>query len=302
MSIVAAIGNFDGCHIGHQELIKTTIQIAKAKGLKSAVLTFDPHPSCYFAMKKDINPPLMLCSTAQKIELLKSFGIDEVIVEKFDDSLSSLEPEEFIEEILIKKHKISHVITGYNFFFGKMRKGSPETLSTHGAKVGLAYTQINQIKYENYTVSSSMIRELLKTARVQKASTLLGRTFSVSGVVEHGDKTASKVLNLPTANVSLDKSLALPLNGIYIGYVIIDNSTYKALISLGERPTLNMGSITLEAHIFDFKGDIYGKEIEVHFLQFMRPERKYSSTEQLIYEINKDVSNAMYALQNLKIG
>lgn len=302
MSIVAAIGNFDGCHIGHQELIKTTIQIAKSKCLKSAVLTFDPHPSLYFANLRGSAKPLMLSTTAQKIEMLKSFNIDEVIVEKFDDSLSGLEPEAFIEEILIKKHSISHVITGYNFFFGKMRKGSPDTLRSHGAKVGLSYTQIHQITYENYAVSSSTIRELIKTARVQTASRLLGRTFSLTGTVEHGDKTASKVLNLPTANVSLDKSLALPMKGIYVGYVIVDNSSYKALISIGERPTLNMGSIILEAHIFDFKGDIYGKEIEVRFLQFMRPERKYSSTEQLIYEINKDVSNAKYALLNLKFS
>lgn len=301
MSKVAAIGNFDGCHIGHQELIKTTIQIAKSKGLKSAVVTFDPHPSCYFASKRGTAFPLMLSTTEQKIQDLKSFGIDEVIVASFDEHLASLEPEEFIE-LLVKQYQVLHVVTGYNFFFGKMRKGSPETLRVHGAKIGMSYTQIQQITYENLVVSSSTIRELLIKARVRSAQKLLGRPFSLTGIVEHGDKTASKILNLPTANVYLNDTLALPKLGVYAGAVEFENNSYKSIISLGNRPTLNMGKVTLEAHIFDFNQNIYGKEVKVKFLEFIRPERKYDSLEQLKFEIRQDISSAKYVLQNLKIS
>ena len=295
MGAAIALGNFDGVHVGHQEILRACIRYAKEHGIKSAAMIFDPHPSAFF--KGGDFKPLM--TIEQKITRLKSLGIDFVIINKFDSDFSKISPESFIEDILVKKLGARYLTTGYNFHFGHKRLGDVTLLSKEAKKFGFHYQKIDQVTLDYMNVSSSKIRELLSQGRISTASAMLGKNFVISGKVIAGQKMAGKVLGTPTANISLNTDVCLALFGVYVVRLYVDGSSYYGIANIGIKPTFNTTTPLLEVNIFDFDKDIYDKTLDVELLVFMRPERKFNSIDDLKWHINFDIRSAKYAVKNL---
>lgn len=290
-----ALGNFDGVHIGHQEIIKACIKYAKEHNLKSAAMIFDPHPSAFF--KAANFKPLM--TLEQKIARLKKLGIDFIIVNKFDEEFSKISAESFIEGILVAKLGAKYLATGYNFFFGHKRQGDVALLASKAKKCGFHYQKIDQVTLDYMNVSSSKIRELLGQGRVTTSAAMLGYPVKITGKVVEGQKMAGSVLGVPTANIVLNTDICLPLFGVYIVRVTIEGNQFHGIANIGIKPTFNSTIPLLEVNIFDFEKDIYGKILDVELLVFMRPERKFSSIDDLKWNIHFDIRSAKYAVKNL---
>jgi len=290
-----ALGNFDGVHVGHQEILRACIRYANEHGLKSAAMIFDPHPSAFF--KGDEFKPLM--TLEQKIAKLKSLGVDFVIINKFDQDFSKISAQDFIEDILVKKLGVKYLTTGYNFHFGHKRLGDVALLSKEAKKLGFHYQKIDQVTLDYMNVSSSKIRELLAQGRISTASAMLGNNVIISGKVIEGKKLAGEILKTPTANIALNTEVCLPLFGVYAIRVHLNGSSYYGIANIGIKPTFDNKTPLLEVHIFDFNSDLYGDKLDVELLIFMRPERKFATIEDLKWQINFDIKSAKYALKNL---
>jgi riboflavin kinase / FMN adenylyltransferase len=295
ISAAIALGNFDGVHVGHQEILRACIRYAKEHGLKSAAMIFDPHPSAFF--KNGDFKPLM--TLEKKIKRLKSLGIDFVIINKFDSEFSKISAESFIEDILVKKLEVKYLTTGYNFHFGHKRLGDVNLLSKEAKRLGFHYQKIDQVTLDYMNVSSSKIRALLSQGRISTASAMLGANVTISGKVIAGQKMAGKVLSTPTANIALNTYVCLPLFGVYVVRVHVDGTSYYGIANIGIKPTFNTSTPLLEVNIFDFDKDIYDRTLDVELLVFMRPERKFSSIDDLKWHINFDIKSAKYAVKNL---
>ncbi len=295
MGAAIALGNFDGVHVGHQEILRACIRYAKEHGLKSAAMIFDPHPSAFFK-GSDFKPLMML---EQKIMRLKGLGIDFIIINNFDSDFSKISAQDFIGDILVKKLGLKYLTTGYNFHFGHKRLGDVNLLSNEAKKFGFHYQKIDQVTLDYMSVSSSKIRELLSQGRVSTASAMLGTNVRISGKVTTGQKMAGNVLGTPTANIALNTDICLPLFGVYVVRAHVDGSSYYGIANVGIKPTFDNKTPLLEVHIFDFNSDLYGKELDVELLVFMRPERKFATIEDLKWQINFDAKSAKYAVKNL---
>ncbi len=295
MGAAIALGNFDGVHVGHQEILRACVRYAKEHGVKSAAMIFDPHPSAFF--KGGDFKPLM--TLEQKIARLKSLGIDFVIINKFDSEFSKISAESFIEDILVKRLGVKYLTTGYNFHFGHKRLGDVNLLSKEAKKFNFHYQKIDQVTLDYMNVSSSKIRELFSQGRISTASAMLGANVTITGKVIAGQKMAGKILGVPTANIALNTEVCLPLFGVYVVRVHVDSSSYYGIANIGIKPTFNTTTPLLEVNIFDFDKDIYDKTLDVELLVFMRPERKFSSIDDLKWHINFDIRSAKYAVKNL---
>lgn len=296
---VVGLGNFDGVHIGHQELIKTCIAKAKELGVKSGVVTFDPHPVQFFDAKGDFKT---LMTLEQKVEALLKLGLDFVLVLPFDGVLSSFHADEFIDRILINRMSVCHVMTGYNFSFGAKRSGNSITLDKRSKAGDFGYTQIRQVMYESLEVSTTYLKDLLKVGRVKLFSELCLRYFTLSGVVEKGQGMAKSVIGMATANISINQDEVLPKFGVYLVRVQVEGVDQKlwGVANIGKRPTVDStDKVTFEVHLMDFNQDIYGSKLMVEFITFTRPERKYQSLEDLKYAIHIDARNAHYLVRNI---
>ncbi len=283
------IGNFDGVHIGHQKIIHELINLSKKKKYKSAILSFNPHPREFFSKTND---KFNIITPSFKKSLFKNLGVDIYIDFKFDINLSSLDPNQFVEKILCEKLSIKNIIIGSDFKFGKDRKGDLLLLKdkalSNNFKVDVIDPVIDQTTNKKY--SSSFIRENIKKGLFEKVSKDLGRHWHISGKVIKGNQKASKI-NFPTANV-IPGSHIHPLKGVYCVYASINGKRYNAIANFGERPTLDGNKILLETHIFDFNENIYGKELTVEFLTFIRKEQKFENFEKLTEQITKDIKTA----------
>lgn len=296
---VVALGNFDGVHIGHQELIKTAILEAKEKGVKCGVITFDPHPVEFFDKSGNFKT---LMSTQEKAEVLLSFGLDFVLILSFDSALSSLVANDFVEKVLVEKLKVSHVLTGYNFSFGSKKSGNSQTLHNYSKAGSFGYTQIRQVMHDGLEVSSTYLKDLLIRGRVMLYKELCGRHFYVSGIVSKGQGRAKEALGMATANIPITRDRTLPKLGVYLVSVEVEgiDGKFWGVSSIGTRPTVeDTENVTFEVHIFDFKHDIYGKKLKAEFISFTRPERKYKSMEELKYAVHVDARNAHYMVKNI---
>ena len=281
----AAIGNFDGVHLGHKKVLEEAKKLSTEKKLPISVLTFEPHPREFFSSEKN---NFLLQTNSQKIETLRKHGIDNLINLKFDKNLSELHPEEFIEKILFKNLSLKHVFVGKDFKFGKNRKGDIDTLKNIGAKYNIVVSSISLKTLNTVSISSSKIREHLKSGNIIEANKLLGRPYKISGLVIEGDKRGRSI-NFPTANIKLE-NLIMPAFGVYsVSVKGIENKIYNGIANIGRRPTVNDRGVLLEVNIFDFNNNIYGKEISVNLLNFIRKEKKFDGIESLKTQIKNDV-------------
>ena len=281
-----AIGNFDGVHLGHQQIIKGLINNAVAQNKPSAILSFDPHPRQFFSRDLD---RYQIIGLEKKKKILNDLGIDYLFYLKFDESISNLSPTDFIKKILLDKLKIRKLTVGYDFHFGKNREGDVILLKDYAAIHGFELNIIDPIKdtLQKEVFSSSAIREAIKDGFIEKANMMLGSIWTMEGKVIHGDKKARQ-MNFPTANL-LPHDLIYPMKGVYAVKSVINKNKFDGIANFGERPTVDGEKILLEVHLFDFNEDIYGKHLTVEFLTFIRGEKKFDTFPLLIEQIKKDI-------------
>ena len=288
---VVAIGNFDGVHRGHRAVIAAALARAKALGRKAAALTFEPHPRSFF---RPDEPLFRLTDARAKLRLLAATGLGGAIVLRFDAALASLSAQDFVARILVARFAIAGVAIGPDFHFGLNRAGSPQYLAAQGAKLGFAVDVVPRFEDAGRPVRSGPIREALAAGRVAEANERLGYPWFVSAEVVHGDKRG-RDLGYPTVNLRLDPACGLK-HGIYAVRVGVGERRYDGVASFGRRPMFDQGTVLLEAFLFDFSGDLYGKVIDVAFIDWIRPELKFDSVEDLVRRMNEDARLARAAL------
>ncbi|WP_300443705.1 bifunctional riboflavin kinase/FAD synthetase [Zoogloea sp.] len=293
---VLTIGNFDGVHRGHQALLAQLRAKSEATGLPAAVLTFEPHPREYFAHE---DRPRRLTSLREKILLLEGQGVDRLYIGRFNQKLAGLTAEAFIEDVLVHSLGVRHLLIGDDFCFGKGRKGNFAMLQAAGDKIGFGVESMHTFRHEDERVSSSAVRAALAEGDMPHAARLLGRPYSISGRVMHGDKIG-RTIGFPTANIQL-KHRSPPLMGIYT--VSVDglaDRPWPGVASVGVRPTINdAGRPTLEVHLFDWDTECYDAHLRVNFLKKQRDEERYDSLDALTAQIARDAEEARaYFVQN----
>ena len=288
---VVAIGNFDGVHRGHRAVIAAALARAKALGRKAAALTFEPHPRTFFRPEQ---PLFRLTDERAKLRLLAATGLGGAIVLRFDAALAGLSAQDFVARILVGRFAVAGVAIGFDFHFGLNRAGSPDYLAAQGAKLGFAVDVVPRFEDAGRPVRSGPIRAALAAGRVAEANELLGYPWFVSAEVVHGDKRG-RDLGYPTVNLRLDPACGLK-HGIYAVRVGVGERRYDGVASFGRRPMFDQGTVLLEAFLFDFSGDLYGKVIDVAFIDWIRPELKFDSVEDLVRRMNEDVRLARAAL------
>ncbi|QID18674.1 bifunctional riboflavin kinase/FAD synthetase [Nitrogeniibacter mangrovi] len=286
---VLTIGNFDGIHLGHQALLRLLTTQAQALGLPAVVLTFEPHPREYFAPKQ---APARLASLRDKLLLLAAAGVDATRIIRFNQRFASLSAEDFIERVLVNNLRVRHLIIGDDFRFGAGRKGDFAMLQAAGERFGFVVEAMTTHAHDGERVSSSAVRDALAKGELDRAAHLLGRPYSMAGLVMHGDKIG-RTLGFPTVNIQL-KGRRPPLSGIFNVQVEgLRDDPVPGVASVGVRPTINdAGRPSLEVHLLDWNEDCYGAHLRVHFLHKQRDEEKYTSLEALTAQIARDVDNA----------
>jgi riboflavin kinase / FMN adenylyltransferase len=288
---VFAIGNFDGVHRGHREVIATARARANALGRKAAVLTFEPHPRTFFRSQ----PPLFrLTDERAKLRLLAATELDGALVLRFDSELARVSAEDFIGRILVGRYAAAGATVGPDFRFGHNRAGSPETLAAQGQKFGFAVDVVPRFDDAGKAVRSGPIREALSGGRISEANELLGYPWFVSARVVHGDKRGRE-LGFPTANMRLPPACGLA-QGIYAVRVGVGGDRYEGVASFGRRPMFEEGITWLEVFLFDFTGDLYDQLLDVAFIAWRRPECKFESVGALVACMEDDAQQARKAL------
>ena len=290
-----AIGNFDGMHLGHKHIISNLIAIAKAKGLRSCVILFEPQPQQFFA--KDHF--LRIMSFRDKYAILTQMGVDDVICLKFNAKLAKISHQDFYEEILKNKLNMQALIIGHDFHFGKDRLGDIAFIKNRASLEGL-FLEVIEPELDNADIiSSSKIRELMQQNNLAKCEKLLGGLYTISAKVMHGKKLATQ-LGFKTANLALSDNMVIN-NGVYVVKTNIMGKIYYGVASIGVRPTIGGTPRLLEVHLFGDVGDIYGVRISVGFIQFLRPEQNFKSLDELKTAIEKDVKMAQQAIKSFII-
>lgn len=285
------IGNFDGVHIGHRELLRRTVARAREHGLPAVALTFRPHPIRYFTPRARFYE---ITSPEEKAARMEEMGIDALVVESFTGEIGEMGPEEFARTVIRGRLSARFVTVGYDFTFGKNRTGSPSMLSRIGREAGFSVDVVPPLLRGGAIVSSSRIRELLLGGRVREAEELLCAPYRVSGTVVAGAGRGRK-LGFPTANVQYNQEL-LPLPGVYVVDAGVGGVVRRGVANVGFNPTFGENSLGVEVHLLDFHGgDLYGQEMSVYFRDRIRDERKFKSVEELVRQIGKDVEFARSA-------
>ncbi|HWM82576.1 MAG TPA: bifunctional riboflavin kinase/FAD synthetase [Pseudolabrys sp.] len=288
---VLAIGNFDGVHRGHRAVIGAAQARARALARPSAVLTFEPHPRSFFRPQE---PVFRLSDRRAKLRLFAGLGLDGAIIMRFDAVLSGLSAEDFVDRILVERFGIAGAVIGYDFHFGRQRAGSPAFLREAGERHGFSVDIVPALQDEGRPVSSGAVRAALAAGRVVEAAELLGAPWFVSGPVIHGEKRG-RDLGFPTANIRLDPACDLR-HGIYAVRVGLDGRRYDGVASFGRRPTFDNGAPLLEVFLFDFAGDLYGRDIDVAFIGWIRDEVRFEGVEALRAQMIDDADNARAVL------
>jgi riboflavin kinase/FMN adenylyltransferase len=289
---VATIGNFDGVHLGHQHMIAGVRAHAGALGLPAAVITFEPTPREFF---EGPAAPSRLTRLREKLEALAIYGVDRVVVVRFDQRLQAMGAEEFVERLLVEGLGVRHLVIGHDFRFARRREGNFAMLQAAGARHGFAVEEIGEFRVDGERVSSSLVRDALGRGDLDRATRLLGRPYRMAGRVRLGRKLGRE-LGFPTANIALHRKV-VPLWGIFAvrasGAGLAD---HPAVASLGTRPTVDGTDPLLEVHLFDFDGDLYGRCLDVDFIARLRDERKFESLDALVEQMHHDAAAARKAL------
>ena len=290
-----AIGNFDGVHRGHQALLGETLAEARRLGCPATAMVFEPHPRQFFRPNE---PLFALTSLDEKMRLFRALALDAAFVIPFDAEIAGLTPAAFVDDVLVEGLGVSHVVIGYDFYFGKARAGTPDTMRQLGAGRGLGVTVIPPVAEAGEVFSSSAVRARLSTGDVHGAAVELGHWWRVSGPVTGGAKRGTG-MGFPTANITLPAGTALG-HGIYAVRVHLEDAgkprTLQGAAYFGQRPTFDNGAPVLEVFLFDFDGDLYGRIIDVEFIGFVRPDQRFRDMEELKVQMDKDCAAARVLL------
>ena len=283
---VVTSGTFDGVHLGHKKILSRLREISEQSGGETVVLTFWPHPRT--VVSEDSQSLQLLSTIDEKIELFSQLGIQHLLIVPFTRAFSELSSHEYIQQILVDKIGTKKLIIGYDHRFGRNREGSFEFLQENCASYGFEVEEISREDIEHMAISSSRIRKDLITGHVSEANELLGRPYTLSGTVVKG-KQLGRTIGFPTANLYLHESYKLvPMNGVYIIKVIHNGNEYKGMLNIGVRPTVDGTIRTIEAHLFDFNQEIYGEDLQLNLLHYLRPEQKFDNLDMLVRQINLD--------------
>ncbi|MFS0778635.1 bifunctional riboflavin kinase/FAD synthetase [Neobacillus sp. 3P2-tot-E-2] len=296
--ISMALGYFDGVHLGHQKVILEAKKQADQKGLRSAVMTFDPHPSV--VLGKSQKHVQYITPLAEKINLIEELGIDYLFIVHFTIEFANLLPQEFIDQYVIDLN-VKHVVAGFDFSYGRMGKGTMEILPFH-SREKFTFTIVEKFTSGDEKVSSTRIRQYIKNGRFTELPELLGRFYTTAGIVVHGDKRG-RTIGFPTANVDTNDEYILPPTGVYAVKIKIDENWYKGVCNVGYKPTFNKDAlkISVEVNIFNFENNIYDSQVTIEWHQYLRKEQKFSGIQELIAQIEKDKQNAIeYFNKSLK--
>lgn len=280
---VACIGYFDGLHLGHRALIQETLKKAREYNVKSCLITFSPDP---WVIIKGLKTVEHLTPLKRRVELAKELGIDEVIVVEFTKELSQLSHQDFVKKVLLPC-SLKALVCGFDFHYGYKGLGNTETL-LEAAEGHFELAVVSAVNEQEKKISSTRIIEYLKDGKINEANRLLGLEYEIAGSVIHGQKKG-RTIGFPTANIQIEKDYLLPKPGVYKGKCRVDGQSYRAMINIGHNPTFNpQQTLSVEAHLLNFEGDIYGKDCTITFLEFLREEKKFSSIQELIQQLEKD--------------
>ncbi|WOF73047.1 bifunctional riboflavin kinase/FAD synthetase [Parvibaculaceae bacterium PLY_AMNH_Bact1] len=294
-----ALGNFDGVHLGHQQVIGRASAVAVEKSAPSGVLIFEPHPQQFFFPEK---PFFRLTPFRAKTRLLEGLGLDVLAALPFDAKMAERSAESFVQDILVEGLGASHIVVGYDFRFGKGRAGDGTLLQKMAGDLGFGVTIVEEVTNEGVTYSSTRIRECLNAGDPEGAARLLGHWWSVETHIVKGDQRG-RTIGFPTINLPLEEHVE-PALGVYAVLIEIEDGlhkgVYKGVANIGRRPTFNKSDVLLEAHLFDFEGDLYGAHAAVSFVEYLRPERKFDGLDSLKAQIALDSEQARERLK--KVG
>ncbi len=288
-----AIGVFDGVHLGHQAVISTSARHARKAEGTPVVVTFDPHPA---KVLRPDEAPHLLTATQHKISLIRDLGVAHLLVLHFDREFAATAPEEFVRQLVTNSRPLREICVGHEWSFGKGRAGNLALLKRLGATCNFDVVGVPAVTLNGEVVSSTAIRRAVEEGNLVKATQMLGREYTILGTVKTGEQLGRK-LGFPTANLSAH-SEQFPPNGVYVAEARLADALYRGVANLGYRPTVNAGKTErlLELHLFDLNKDIYGDEVEVRFLRYLRPEQKFENVDALAAQIARDVQSARESL------
>ncbi|ADU30709.1 riboflavin biosynthesis protein RibF [Evansella cellulosilytica] len=291
-----ALGFFDGVHKGHQEVILTAKNEAKKRQLRSGVMTFFPHPKEVLRKEKKV---YYLTLMKKKEALIRQLGIDYLFIVTFNETFAELNPQQFVDQYLIALN-VKHVVAGFDYTYGRLGKGTMETLLFH-SRNELTYTTVGQVSANGEKISSTNIRHFLQCGDLKRANDYLGRPYETSGTVIHGEKRG-RTIGFPTANVLLEERSFTPNSGVYIVRLLVNNEWKEAVCNVGYKPTfhkLREGEPTIEVHVTNFNDDIYGETVTIQWLSKLRDEKKFNSIGELKAQLENDVNNMNEFFQRL---
>ena len=291
---VLAIGNFDGVHLGHRDIITRCVALARAEGVPAVVMSFEPHPREFFGRT---NEPLRIFSPKQKALALKALGVDALLLLRFNHELAATSADDFVKKLLIRTLRVRHVVTGQNFAFGKGRGGGSDFLTEQAHAHGFGFTACAQLTdAQGHMISSSAIRTALKDGDLKTARAMLGDDYGIAGHVIHGEKRG-RTIGFPTMNLALKKRF-IPRKGVYAATLKVAGERYDAVVNIGIKPTFGSHAPLLEAHAFGLEGDMYGRYACITLKAFLRDEMRYESLDLLKAQITHDASLARQLLAN----
>lgn len=294
-----ALGNFDGLHLGHRVITEGAINIAKERGLASLCFTFSNHPFNFIMQRSedDYDAVKLICSEDEKIRLIEEMGFDILVNLPFDEEMMTMSAECFFNDFIVKKLNAGSVSVGFNYSYGARAGGNSVTLKRECERADINCNIHDAVKVDGRVVSSTLIREMISIGNMELVKAYLGRAYSFRGTVAHGRKIGT-AMGIPTVNIPAPARLMLPPSGVYFSRIVIDGREYKSVSNIGVMPTITAaksaatGAKTIETNIFDFDGDLYGRDIIVYFDHFSRAEVKFDTKEKLFEQIKKDCRNA----------
>lgn len=293
---VLTVGSFDGVHKAHKYIIDFVKNIAKKEDGETIVLTFEPHPR--IVLNNDLSNFKLLTSIDEKINLLENCGVENLIIANFSADFSQLEPEDYIQKILINTLKINHIVIGYNHHFGKNRKGNFDTLQNFSKLMNFAVTQIPKQLIDDENISSTNIRAALQDGNISIANEMLQHKYFIKGKIIHGNKLGRQI-GFPTANIQIENTYKLiPQNGVYAVILKLNDTVLHGMMNIGFKPTFGTNDLSVEVHIFDFAKDIYNETLEIFFIDKIRAEQKFESKDALINQLKIDEQTTRSILKN----
>lgn len=285
---VVTIGNFDGVHLGHQALFAKVIERARAIGGTSLAMTFEPHPMR--VLRPAVNLPL-ITPVSRKLALIQACGVEVVLCVRFDENLARLSADDFVDKLLVGRLGVAEVVVGYDFVFGHKGLGDLDLLRQKGLATGYAVQALGPVLIDGQPVSSTRVRQMVRNSDMAGARRLLGRHYRVAGRVVSGHGRGGRVLGYPTANLRPDNEL-LPGIGVYAVLVDLGGELTPGVTNIGANPTFGNGEVTIETFLLDYHGDLYGRELALDFVDFLRGEQRFASVEELAAQIGRDVEKA----------